>query len=348
MAFGKRTPGEGPAARPPVNIAVGNDAEITAPVGAVRTRVTNQGDIDAKFIALAAGVVVLSAGAAIAAPSLISIVGGPQVRPIAQVIAGLDRDGMENALAREAFPDDAGRAFMATLATSFPDQHGRLVGRLADAAVAGEDRDGLFLAMNAWSADFAMSQMPAISRTGAEGFDRAVSILSDGLRVVESKANGCTPGALQNIMLDPEAFDSFTTYGSEGYRLSMRAGQALVDLAARGRKAPAIDTELTQDDMSALQATFFSLMMDPQVQSLVQTAAMANSGPGLNIQTDINVNVCQLGRTVLLKLDGLPTATKGRLWATVTSGEVATMLGNGAFSSPFGVDGMPMGMMDMR
>jgi len=349
MAFGKRTAGEGPVGRPAADIAPAGDAETTAPIGAVRTRVANHGDLDIRFIGLAAGVVVLSAGAAIAAPSLFSIVAGPQLRPIEQVIAGLDRTGMEDALAREAFPDDAGRAFMATLATSFPDQHGRLVDRLADAAVAGEDRDGLFLAMNGWSAEFAMSQMPAISRTGAEGFDRAVSILSDGLRVVEAKSNGCTPGALQAIMLDPEAFDSFTSYGSEGYRLSMRAGQALVDLAARGRTAPAISTELTQDDMNALRATFFSLMTDPQVQNLMQTAATANTGPGLNMQTDLNINVCQLGRSILLKLDGLPVATKSRLWASVTSGDAAALLGSSGFSSPFGADSMPaMGLMNFR
>lgn len=339
MAFGKRTAGEAPPARPAVHAAVTNDTE--APVGGVRTRVANPGDLDAKFIALAAGVVVLSAGAAIAAPSLLSMVAGPHVRPIGEVIAGLDRNGMEQALAREAFPDDAGRTFMATLAASFPDQHDRLVDRLTDAAVAGQDRDGLFLAMNAWSAEFAAGQLPAISRTGAEGFDRAVSILSDGLRIVESKSNGCTPAALQNIMLDPDAFDSFTTYGSEGYRLSMRAGQALVDLAARGRDAPAIDTSLTQDDLNALRATFFSLMTDPQVQNLMQSAAMAGNGAGLSMQTDINVNVCQLGRSLILKLDGLPAATKSRLWATVTSGEAAAMLGNRAFGSPFGAGGLP-------
>lgn len=345
MAFGKRTTGEGPPGHPPAGLS--QDDEVAAPVGAVRTRVSNHGDLDAKFIGLAIGVVVLSAGAAIAAPSLFSIVAGPQIRPIEQVIAGLDREGMEVALAAEAFPDESGRTFMTALAGSFPEEHDRLVDRLTDAATAGQNRDGLFLAMNAWSTEFAVDNMAAISRTGAEGFDRAVSILSDGLRVVETKAGSCTPASLQTIMMDPAAFDNFTTYGSEGYRLSMRAGQALVDLAARGRNAPAPDTKLTQDDMNALRSTFFSLMMDDQVQSLIQTA-MA-SGPGMDSPADLNVNVCQLGRTVLLKLDGLPNATKGRLWASLTTGDAMKYLDNAGFASPLGAQPMPrIGMMNYR
>ncbi len=349
MAFGKRTAGEARPSRPPVGIAAHGDAEAAAHGGAIRTRVANSGDLDAKFIALAVGVVVLSAGAAIAAPSLLSLVAGPHVRPIGQVIAGLDREGVKDALVREAFPDEAGRTFMTSLAASFPDQHARLVDHLADAAIAGHDRDGLLLAMSAWSGEFAGGQMQAISRTGAEGFDRAVSILSDGLRVVESKAGGCTPAALQRMISDPDALDSFTSYGGEGYRLSMRAGQALVDLAARGRDAPAIDARLTQDDLNALRATFFSLTMDPQVQNLIQTAAMASNGPGLSMQTDININVCQLARSVVLKLDRLPSATKSRLWANLTSGDGAALFGADALGSPFGAGGLsPMGRVDVR
>ncbi len=333
MAFGKRTPGDAPKhpdAAPDV-------AHAPAPMAPVRTRVANHGDLDRKFIGIAIGVVVLSGGAAIAAPSLFSIMSGDAVRPIEQVIAGLDRSAMEQALAREAFPDESGRAFMTSLAASFPDEHGRLVDRLADAAAAGEDRDGLLLAMNAWSAEFAADQMPAISRTGAEGFDRTVSILSDGLRIAESKADVCTFAAIQRIAVDPQALEGFTSYGGEGYRLSMRASQSLVDLASRGRNAPVIDATLTQNDMNALQSTFISLMMDDQVMSLVQSAAASSNGPDINF-ADLDINICQLGRNILLKLDTLPETTKARLWATATSGDAASALGAYGLASPFGAD----------
>lgn len=122
MAFGKRTGGSAP---PPYTPPV-EEAEVSETTS-VRTRVANPGGMDRKFIGLAAGVVFLSAGAAIAAPSLLSMVGGANVRPIEQVIAGLDRDAMRTALAHEAFPDESGRAFMTSLATHFPQQHGRLL-----------------------------------------------------------------------------------------------------------------------------------------------------------------------------------------------------------------------------
>jgi hypothetical protein len=87
MSFGKRGAGEGHPARsllPPPPIE-----EAGAPVA--RMKVANAGGIDKGFIALAAGVVVVSAGAALAAPSVLDMFGSQQVRPIEIVVAGLDQ-----------------------------------------------------------------------------------------------------------------------------------------------------------------------------------------------------------------------------------------------------------------
>src|SRR5882672_9981986 len=114
----RRVPLMAPAAKPAVNL-----------------------NLDKGFIALALGVIVLSAGGAIAAPSLFSWVaerfsGGP-VRPIETVLAGLIRDQAKVAPEREAFPDQEGRAFMANLAAKFPADHDRLLNDLADRALRG-------------------------------------------------------------------------------------------------------------------------------------------------------------------------------------------------------------------
>lgn len=137
----------------------------------MRARVTDPGAIANKFISLAVGVVFISAGAAIAAPSLMWMVSGTSVHPIEQVIAGLDCDAMRTALALEAFPDESGRTFMTSLATHFPQQHERLLDQLTDTAAAGGDRDDLFLSMTASTMDFASQHISALGRTGAEGFD---------------------------------------------------------------------------------------------------------------------------------------------------------------------------------
>jgi hypothetical protein len=335
MAFGKRTAGQAP---PPYTPPV-QDPEFTPDVGAVRTRVTNPGAIDRKFIGIAAGVVVLSAGAAIAAPSLMSIVGVNSVRPIEQVIAGLDRNEMRAALALEAFPDESGRAFMTSLATHFPNQHGRLLDQLADAAAAGGDRDALFAATNAWSMSFAPEQLQALSRTGAEGFDKALGVVSDALKIIESEAGGCSMKTLERYLRDPSTMVELTRYGGEGYRMGMRAGATMIELAAKGRNAPPVNTTITPDDEIALRSTFISLLSDPQVMNLIQSG-MAGSQ---NLQADMaqTLNVCQLARTVIVKLEDLPSGTKTRLMGTALSGDLGMM--PGGFGNPFGPDGFQGG-----
>lgn len=336
MAFGKRTAGSAPPPYTP-------PAELDAPEAAtpVRTRVTNPGAIDNKFIGLAVGVVFLSAGAAIAAPSLLSMVSGASVRPIEQVIAGLDRDAMRTALALEAFPDESGRAFMTSLATHFPQQHDRLLDQLADTAAAGGDRDDLFLSMNAWTMGFAPQHIGALGRTGAEGFDKSLGILKEALQMVESETGGCTMKSLEGFMLEPSRLTDLTRYGSAGYRVSMRAGATMVDLVAKGRNAPPVNATITLDDENALQSTFRSMMSDPQVMNLIQSGMNLGS-EDMQMEFAQNINVCQFARTLVIKLENLPAGTKSRLLATVLSSDFGALAGN--LGSPLG----PGAFQDMQ
>jgi len=341
MAFGKRVAGDPPPAPPKIaSTAPSDDSLMSAPgLGAMRTVVANPGEIDRKFIALAAGVVVLAAGAAIALPSAISLLGG-NVRPIEQVVAGLDRAGARTALAAEAFPDADGQAFMTSLAANFPREHSRLLDTLADTAMAGGDRDDLYSSLNAWSFNFVPAQMSAIGRTGARGFDAGVAILDDVLVVVEKEVGGCTGAKLQQLVQQssgPAFFERLTRFDGPAYHTGMRANRAFVDLAAAGRTMPAISTTLTANDTNIVQSTFFSMMSDPQVMSLVQAAGAAQAG-GYDAQSRVlnDVNFCQLGRTILLKLKSLPDGTKGRLFGTLMAQDISRFSGPGAFSGPNG------------
>lgn len=350
MAFGKRSASD----LPPARIAVAHDGPskdslMSAPssvevLGAVRTVVANPGGIDLKFIALAAGVVVLAAGAAIALPSLGSVLSGG-VRPIEEVIANLDRPAVRTALAAEAFPDGDGRAFMTSLATNFPREHGRLLDTLADTAMAGGDRDALFAAVNSWSISFAPSQMAAVGRTGARGFDEGVTLLTDALKFVEDEAGGCSGTRMQQLAMDPTILQRLTKYDGRGYHYSMRASRTYLDLAAAGRNAAAFDTRLTANDNSAIQSAFFSMLADPQVSSIMQMAAAQQTGMGNGMQSDImnKLNFCQLGRTVLIKLKGLPEGAKSRMFGTLMSQDIGRLAGPGAFSGPNG--GSPFSML---
>ncbi|HEX5006552.1 MAG TPA: hypothetical protein VFV70_05535 [Hyphomonadaceae bacterium] len=272
--------------------------------------------LDVGFIALAMGVVVISAGGAIAAPSVMSMFSGSfasgVVRPIPTVIAGLDREHVKAALAREAFPDKHGAAFMQTLAVNFPQEHDRLVGVLADTAMKGGDRDAMILDLNKWGVEFAIQNMPAIGRTGAKGFDQALDFGSDALSFVEQTAGGCTPKAIMAIANDPQKLMELSAYDSRSTQFGMDAYRKLVALAAEGRNAPAIDTTPTPKDEQALQAVVMSLMMDERVTKLVRAASEGNASAA---SLESTLDVCELGDAVIAKLKRLPADTKARIWA---------------------------------
>jgi hypothetical protein len=308
MGFGKQSGGNTEALRSLVQPA--------SPPKAAKS-----GGFDAAFMALALGVVAVSAGGAIAAPSAISwvqsnVFGSANVRPIETVIAGLDRDGMKAALAREAFPDGQGREFMTSLSAKFPQEHDNLLGKLADAAAKGADRSTLMLSLGEWTMEFAPGKLAAIGRTGADGFDKALTILTDALNLLEGAGGGsCNLETLQSLANNPERLAELSAYGSQGYKLNMRATRMLVDLAAAGENAPAAATALLPQDEQAIQSAFLSMMQDPQVMNLMQIS-MKGQTQG---DTATNFNVCALGHTVVGKLKSLPSDTKGRLFAMALS-----------------------------
>jgi hypothetical protein len=312
MSFGKRDPNGIDSMRELGRQA--NAANAVKKPGAKQSG--GGGGIDTAFIALTLGVVLVAGGGALAAPSVMSWMGSfssEPVRPINEVVSGLSRDEAKAALAKAAFPDKPARAFMTKLAGGFPSDHDKLLGILADSATKGADRDALTLDVNMWAATFTMENLPAIGRTGARGFDEALTIGADALAFVEKTAGGnCSSDALMAFASDPQKIIDLGAYGSEGWNLNMRSYGALVDLAAAGRNAPAIDTTLTAKDEQALQSVFMSIMMDERVMKLMQTAM---SGDPSQVNLDSSLNVCELGRTVIGKLKTLPSDTKDRLWA---------------------------------
>ena len=351
MGFGKRSAGDAPPPRPS---AQPQQYSETDGVISVRTRVANDGGLDRGFIGLAAGVVILSAGGAMAAPSVFNMFGSG-VRPISEIVTGLDQNQIKVALATEAFPDERGRAFMAALEQHFPQSHQQLLGNLANAASAGADRDGLVLTVSAWSMDFGRDNLEYFGRSGVEGFDEMLDIASDGLAVMNKELGSCKLDALQKLAEDPTSFASLTGYGSDAYKTSMRANAAFVEFAARGRKAPATVAKLNADDSNALQSVFFSILTDPQMMNIVQNAMWKTGGTPEEMQQAVaqNIDFCQIGRTVIAKLDRLPSGTKSRLLAAAFSGDLlqgGPMMGMGGMGGAGGLEmsaplfGPPQGM----
>jgi hypothetical protein len=279
--------------------------------------------LDKAFIALVVGVMVVAAAGAMAAQPVFSWVqasiSSGSARPIDQVVAGLDADAAKAALSSEAFPDEAGRGFMSALATKFPSDHDALLGQLTEAAMEGADRDALMIVVGVWTADFAPRNLAAIGRTGSDGFDKVVGLASEALGMLEQAGGGkCSVDAIQKLANDPAALAQLGAYGSPGYRLGMKANQMLVDLAAAGKNAPPPDTRLRREDEAALQSAFFAMLSDPQITELMQMTMSSGAVPSES-ELASKLNVCQLGRTVIVKLKNLPQGTKARVWALGTS-----------------------------
>jgi hypothetical protein len=326
MAFGKRS-GDDPRPAPPV-IDQAAPSRDDAPLS-VRTRVVNPGGLDMGFISLATGVVLLSAGAALAAPSVFSLF-GPSVRPISEVIAGLNHSEVKIALAAEAFPDENGRVFMQLLEDNFPESHNRLLGKLADAATKGADRDDLVLAANLWGIEFIPGNLEFVGRTGADGFDSLLTVASETLDVLKSEMGGCTLDKFTDLAADPSRFESFITYGGASYRAGMRANAKFIELAGRGRNAPKPDSKLNADDENAIQSVFFSFITDPHLMNAMQSAMWKTGGDAQDMQKAVasKIDICQLGRSLVTKLERMPSGTKSRILAALTSGELMSMPGS--------------------
>lgn len=308
MNFGKRGTGEGQPARSLLPPPAVEESGVTV----ARMKVANPGGIDKGFIALAAGVVVLSAGAALAAPSVLDMFGSQQVRPIEIVVAGLDRTRAKTALAREAFPDGEGRAFMSALQANFPTDHDQLLNVLADEALDGGDRDDLLKEVGKWSVEFVVPNLPAIGRSGADGFDELLTIGGDALNIVEKTA-GCTADKLEAFVKNPQNLTSAMSYGSDNYKFSMQSSARLVNLAARGRHATAASTEFRREDEEAVMTAFFGLMMDEQFMGLMSATGRGNVDD--NQQALRKIDICKMGRSIIYKLKRLPHGTKERMLA---------------------------------
>ena len=243
---------------------------------------------------------------------------GVNVRPIAEVVAGLDRAEARTALGREAFPIRmAAPSWSAsppasrrnTTACSIPcrQRHGR---RRSGRPVLGDECvvDGLR------PAEPRSLQPHRRRRLRQEHQHR-----QQRLKVIEAEAGGCSAKQVRRFFLSPTGFADLQRYGGKGYQLGMRATRDFVELAARGRTMPPAQRRLDANDNNALSTAFFSLMGERQVLDLIQAAAMSGvDEQQLRDQLASSVNLCQLGRTVLIKLEGLPSGTKARLFGTVS------------------------------
>lgn len=303
------------------------DASKAAPRLVAASRESAQGS-SAAFIAIAVGVLAIAVGGAVFLSGKMNAPREP-IRQIPELAAELDHEQLKAALATQAFPDPAGKAFM-TKAANFPEARDALLGQMADAAKAGADRHELVRTVDAWRQDFAYANYETISRSGAMGFDKSMQLANAQIEVM-SKTRGCSVMGVRHLIDNPFRTASLPDYGTPGYNVFMQSSAVLVDLAAAGASRPHVEGALRVSDGKAVLGAFGSQMKDPMATSILRTVIQTAGGdvngkarkgrpkkraqPTSQLKPD-EVDVCALGKTLVGKLQGLPAETKERLWAT--------------------------------
>ncbi|HEV7693014.1 MAG TPA: hypothetical protein VGO52_19425 [Hyphomonadaceae bacterium] len=336
MSFGKRSPGNDNPRPPPPPPVDSETRERPSPAAGMRMSVAGAGAFDARFAVLAVGVMAIAAAGAFA----VSMIGGSfvKVRPVAEIVTGLNREQVKAALALEALPDKHGQVFMATLKASFPSEHDKLLGQMAETAMRGGDRNTLAIDVNEWLLPFAIQNMSNLGRTGAAGFDFALETADAGLDYVSHTAGGCTAQTLtgpQSVFSDPNRILAEFSYGTKAYEFNIKTSTRLVALADAGRSAPSVAAQLTPQDEAALQSAMMSLMMDRDVMTLVQSGMSRNASGGVNIDSEAlyRIDICKIGHTAIDRLRKLPPDTKARVWG-VGMNELRKMVGPNGFQMP--------------
>lgn len=302
----------------------------------MRLTVANPGAFDMRFAVLAVGVTAIAGAGAL----IVSMIGSAIVppRPVAQVVAGLDHDHAKVALAKEALPDSHGQLFMATLKARFPSEHDKLLGQMADTALAGGDRNSLAIDVNEWLAPFAVQNISNLGRTGSAGFDFALDTGDETLKYISSLAGGCTmasSGKLQELFSDPNRILKEISFGSRGYEFNMKVSTKLVALSDAGRSAADVSTKLTPQDEAALQSVMLSMMADREMTTLIQVGMAASMGdPGSLNRTDLSrIDLCRIGHIAIDRLRKLPPETKAHVWA-MGMAEARKMVAKGGLPMP--------------
>jgi hypothetical protein len=355
MSFGKRGPGnDSPRPLPPPPVESERAEPSAAAPGNLRMSVANPGGFDMRFAVMAIGVMAIAAGGAFA----VSMIGGSsiKVRPVAEIVTGLNRDQVKTALSLEALPDKNGQVFMATLLKGFPSEHDKLLDQMTDTAMRGGDRNTLAIDVNEWLMPFAMQNMSNLGRTGAAGFDFALDTGDAGLDYISHMAGGCTAQSLtklESIFSDPNRILAEISYGSKGYEFNIKTTTRLIALADAGRSAPSAATALTPQDEAALQSAMMSLIMDRDVMNLVQAGMAQANGMKGNVDSYAlsRVDICKVGHTAIDRLRKLPPDTKARVWG-VGMNELRKMMGPNGFRMPapgqFGPGQYAPGQLTMR
>jgi hypothetical protein len=214
--------------------------------------------------------------------------------------------------------DPATVRFVSTLQRVAPDVAKRLDGEVGDAVKRGADQKEVVTLV----LQVIQNDMPAVMRyvekADVRHFDKMVLHMKTGLQKMQGGGGKWCKGATyekfadQNPVTVQRMIEREFAYGSVGYQWSMDLSTLILEAAEDGRANPQSYGKMTARDESALQGLMFKMIGDPQVMKLM---TMQGASKAEMAKASRNINFCALGVTALSAVNGLPTETRGRLWA---------------------------------
>jgi hypothetical protein len=221
-----------------------------------------------------------------------------------------------------AFEDTPTQVYLTKLQRTFPSVANDLQRDVNKARSRGADNVELgVLVMQAGYTEIEDS-FERLARADVRYFNEMLDLGINGLTdLSRSGAPYCkgsdliTLASLSEQQLYAAAFDR-VGHGAGLYNFGLEFNGIVLDAIHDARANPRNYGPLTPDDQRAVQTLMLGLVTDPQIMKLMTLEGSSRAEMDRAME---QVNFCDLGATILRKIDALPQDTKGRLWSEVMS-----------------------------
>ncbi|MGB3624626.1 MAG: hypothetical protein WA989_02290 [Henriciella sp.] len=216
-----------------------------------------------------------------------------------------------------AFDDQPTLDYIQKLRATFPSAATDLERTLERASARGADKVELgLLVLQAGHQEIAGS-IDRLAKADVRYFNQILDLSVEGLNDLSSSGAPYCKGSdlitfasLSDQQLYAAAFDR-VGHGAGLYNYGLEMNGVILDAIRAARANPRNYSRLTSADERAAQTLAFSLMTDPQIMKLLTLEGTSRAQMDEAMR---DVNFCDLGVSIIRKVDALPEDTKGRLW----------------------------------
>jgi hypothetical protein len=215
------------------------------------------------------------------------------------------------------FSDQPTQIYLKKLAATFPSSASDLRTRLNDARSRGADDTELGVLVLQSGAGDIYGSLDRLSKTDVRFFERLLDFASDKLNALSASGEPYCNGTdlVQYAGLAEQ--DLYRTvlesarHGTPLYEAGLELNGIFLDAIRDARSNPHYHDRLSPSDMGALQTLGLAMLTDPDMVRLLTTEGKSRTEMDAALEA---VDFCELGLRMVNRIEGLPQATKGRVW----------------------------------